>query len=141
MTRPSPSTMARDCTSISSLTSMAPRGLVGSVRAVRRINQYICVSVSHEPNESVPNGSVWRASMSPAGGYFGGRRWQACGSRRAKEAAITHAICKSCSIVSSVARTVEYRLLRWGAARANSTSGKDAGRGCIPWRATSLAVG
>ena len=73
-TRPCPSRMARDCTSVSSLTSMASPELVGSVRAVRRTIQYICVSVSHEPNESVPKGSVWRTSMSPAGGCLGGRR-------------------------------------------------------------------
>ena len=41
------------------------------------------VAVSHAPNATVPNGSVWRASMSPAGGCLGGLRWRACGSRRA----------------------------------------------------------
>src|ERR671912_615235 len=87
-TRPCPSRMARDCASVSSLTSMASPELVGSVRAVRRTIQYICVSVSHEPNESVPKGSVWRTSMSPAGGYSGGRRWRACGSRRADPPAV-----------------------------------------------------
>jgi hypothetical protein len=133
--------MARDCSSTSSLTSMAPRGLVGSVSARRRTIQYICVSVSHEPNGSVPNGSAWRASMRPAGGCLGGRRWRACGSRRANELAITRAICKSCSDVISVAETLAYRPLRWGRARAKSTSGKDSGRGCNPWRSTSAAVG
>ena len=39
------------------------------------------------------------------------------------------------------ATTVEYLVLRWGAARAKSTSGKEAGRGCIPCWETSRALG
>src|SRR5215212_5969413 len=56
MTRPSPSKIASDWTRVSSLTSMASWGLMGSVRAISRTIQNICVSVSHVPNESVPWG-------------------------------------------------------------------------------------
>jgi hypothetical protein len=91
---------------------MADCGLVGSVNKNRRINQYRNVSVFHGPNESLPNGSVWLVSMSPAGGYFGGWRLRDSGPRRANEAATTRAICSTWSGVRSAATTVVYWLLR-----------------------------
>ncbi len=93
MTCPLRSTMARDWARASSLTRTAERGLVGSVNTRRRMNQYKNVSAFHGPNGSLPKGSEWRASMSPAGGYLGGLRWRDCGSRWANEAATTRAIC------------------------------------------------
>src|SRR5215218_2873305 len=68
---PSSFRMATDCSSTSSFTPMAPMGLVGSVSARRRTIQYMCVAVSHEPNGTEPNRSVWRASMSPRGWVLG----------------------------------------------------------------------
>jgi hypothetical protein len=77
------------------------------------MNQYRSVSVFHRPNGTLlPKGSEWRASISPAGGCLGGRRWRAIGSRRAKEDATTRAICSIWDGVRSAATTVEYRLLR-----------------------------
>jgi len=46
--------------------------LVGSVSTSSRMNQYSSVSVSHDPNVALPNGSLWTASRGPAGENFAG---------------------------------------------------------------------